>query len=132
MFTVEAKIRHFYRGNASDGLIIQLKRLLQFRAENCPDTVNQQGFCQNAQTSDHIFTLNTCIEKYVHVKRSRLYSCFVDFRKAFDTVCREALLYKLHEMGIKGKFFNCISYMYQHSKARLKMVGKLSKEFQIS
>ena len=106
---------------------ILLDRLVKFRAVNFPDTANQLGFCKGAQTVDHIFTLNTCIEKYVHVNKSRLYTCFVDYRKAFDSIPREALLYKLKKYGIKGKFYECIAYMYQHSNARLKMSNKLSE-----
>ena len=56
-----------------------------------------------------------------HVEKGRLYSCFVDYAMAFDrdTVCREALLYKLWHMGIKGRFFNCLEFMYRNSKAIL-------------
>ena len=88
---------------------ILLKRLITFRSEYNPDTPNQLGFCQNAMTSDHIYTLSTCIEKYVSLHKKRLYSCFVDYAKAFDTVCREALLYKLWKLGIQGKFFECLN-----------------------
>ena len=83
---------------------ILLQRLIKFRAETNPDTPNQLGFCKNAQTADHILTLSTCIEKYVKANKGRLFSCFVDYAKAFDTVCREALLYKLWKLGIKGRF----------------------------
>ena len=110
---------------------IMLERLIQFRKSRCPDTENQLGFCQQAQTADHLFSLHTCIEKYVKKEKSYLYSCFVDFRKAFDTVCREALLYKLATMGVDGKFFNCMSYMYKHSKARIKIISKLSDSMDI-
>ena len=73
---------------------ILLKRLMSFRRCHNPDTRNQLGFCQNAQTSDHILTLTTCINKYLHhSNKGRVYACFVDYAKAFDTVCREALLY---------------------------------------
>ena len=44
---------------------ILLSRLLEFRPVHYPETLNQRGFCKGAQTSDHIFTLNTCIEKYL-------------------------------------------------------------------
>ena len=90
-----------YRGIAIGSILgklfssILLERLIKFRNRNFPDTLNQLGFCRGAQTSDHVFTLSTCIHKYVKHARKRLYSCFVDFRKAFDTVCREALLHKL-------------------------------------
>ena len=39
---------------------ILLQRLVNFRRCHNPDTRNQLGFCQNAQTSDHILTLTTC------------------------------------------------------------------------
>ena len=110
---------------------IMLQRLIEFRNSQCPDTSNQLGFCRNAQTADHLFSLHTCIEKYVKYGKQRLFSCFVDFKKAFDTVCREALLYKLGTMGIEGKFFNCITHMYNNSKARIKIINKLSQSFEI-
>ena len=109
---------------------ILLERLITFRNIHCPDTTNQLGFVKEAQTSDHIFTLRTCIEKYTKQKK-RLYSCFVDYRKAFDTVCRDALLYKLSKLGIKGNFFNCVEYMYQNSSAKLKLLNKISEAIDI-
>ena len=110
---------------------ILLQRLVNFRAEHCPDTNNQLGFCKSAQTSDHIFTIKTCIDKYVKSQGKRLYTCFIDFRKAFDTVGREALLYKLSNLGFEGKFLNCLRHMYQNSKARVKMAQKLSESIDI-
>ena len=80
---------------------------------------------------DHIFTLTTCISKYIN-QGKRVYSCFIDYRKAFDTVCREALLYKLDKLGINGKFFECIRHMYSHSKAKIKLLGKLSKAMDVN
>ena len=105
---------------------ILLQRLLTFRSQNCPDTLNQLGFCKQAQTSDHILTLSTCIQKYVTQRKRRLYGCFVDYAKAFDSVCREAMLYKLWELGVKGRYFNCIEQMYSHSSAKIKLLNRLS------
>ena len=95
------------------------------------DTPNQLGFCKNAQTADHILTLSTCIEKYVKANKGRLFSCFVDYAKAFDTVCREALLYKLWKLGIKGRFFGCMEFMYTNSKAKIKLLNKLSEKIDV-
>ena len=111
---------------------ILLERLLRFRMKHCPDTENQLGFKKGSQTVDHLFTLKTCIDKYVHRKRKRLYACFVDYRKAFDTVCRDALLFKLSKLGIEGKFTKCMSYMYKNSKARLKIAKRLSEAFDVN
>ena len=110
---------------------ILLRRLTSFRASFCPDTPNQLGFCKGAQTVDHILTLRTCIDKYVNTQKGRLYTCFVDYAKAFDTVSRDALLFKLHKMGVDGKFFDCLSYMYKNSSAKIKLLGKLSETIDI-
>ena len=110
---------------------ILLRRLIQFRDTSYPDTHNQLGFCKNASTADHILTLSTCIEKYTKVGKKRLYTCFVDYAKAFDTVCREALLYKLWKLGIQGKFFQCIKTTYTNSSAKIKLLDKLSKKIDV-
>ena len=109
-----------------------LKRLLEFREVACPDRPNQLGFRKGAQCNDHILALNTIIEKYVKREKRRVFACFVDFRKAFDSVCREALLFKLGNMGIDGKFFQCIRHMYQNSTTRIKLIQKLSSAIDVT
>ena len=103
--------------------MILLQRLVNYQAVYQPDTPNKlviiHGVC-------------TCITKYTHhVEEDLLYSCFVDYAKAFDTVCGEALLYKLWHMGIKGRFFNCLEFMYRNSKAKVKLLTKLSASIEI-
>ena len=109
-----------------------LKRLLEFREEACPDQPNQLGFRKGAQCNDHILALNTIIEKYVKREKMRVFACFVDFRKAFDSVCREALLFKLGNMGIEGKFFQCLKHMYENSTTRIKLIQKLSSAIDVT
>ena len=46
--------------------------------------------------------------------KKKLYVCFVDFKKAFDSVVRKALLHKLLKNGIGGKFFDLITNMYSN------------------
>ena len=109
---------------------ILLNRLIEFRSMNCPDPLNQLGFTKNAQTADHLFTLSTLANKYKSKKRA-VYSVFVDFRKAFDSICRQALFYKLSTSGITGKFYNTLRNMYSTSKAHIKLSGHLSGEIPI-
>jgi hypothetical protein len=50
------------------------------------------GFRENYRTADRIFVLKSLINKYIHKNKKKIYACFVDLRKAFDSVWRETLL----------------------------------------
>ena len=71
----------------------------------------QAGFRQNHRTTDHIFLLRYIIKKYTS-KNNILYSCFVDFSKALDSIWRGALFKKLHQIGINGPFLQVIKSIY--------------------
>ena len=57
---------------------------------------SQAGIRKNYRTTDHIFTLFSLIKKAL-CKGKYLYTCFVDFRKAYDSTCRKRLLYSLRK-----------------------------------
>ena len=50
----------------------------------------QAGFRAGYSTVDHIFSLYATVQKYL-LKHTKLYLAFVDFKKAFDSVNRNAL-----------------------------------------
>lgn len=108
---------------------ILLKRLALFRSKVCPDTPNQQGFAKGGQTNDHVLVLKTILEKYLKKKKQRVIACFVDYRKAFDKVCRVALLKKLSLMGVCGGFFSSITDMYENSSSSIRLSGIVSESF---
>ena len=110
---------------------ILLNRILQYKSEQNPDPINQLGFSKGAQTYDHILTLQTITNKYKKLKKP-VYAVFVDFRKAFDSVCREALFLKLYRLGIRGKIFETLNHMYTNSTGQIKLSGYLSNKFPIS
>jgi hypothetical protein len=60
----------------------------------------------------YILTLKTIIDKAFKSSK-KVYVCFIDFKKAFDTINREALFYKLSQYNIKGTFFDIIQNMYK-------------------
>ena len=108
-----------------------LNRLIKYKDDEKPDPVNQLGFAKGAQTYDHILTLNTITSKYKKLKKP-IYAVFVDFRKAFDSVCREALFLKMAKLGITGKIFDVLKHMYQNSTGQIKLSGFLSEKFQVN
>jgi hypothetical protein len=71
----------------------------------------QIGFRKAMRTSDHILTLKTLIDKYFR-KNKYICACFIDLKKAFDTINRKALLYKLQRYNIRGCFYNIFENMY--------------------
>ena len=81
---------------------------------------NQFGFTKNSRPSDAIFVLKTLINKYVHNKQ-KIYGCFVDLRKAFDSVWRIGLFYKLiMNKNIGYNLYNIIKQMYQKTECCVK------------
>ena len=40
-------------------------------------------------------------------------------------------MYKMRSMGISGKFFACLKFMYDNSKTQMKLIQKLSKTINI-
>ncbi len=77
-------------------------RLIRYLTENKLNTEYQIGFESDCR-SDHIFTLRTIVDKYTQNK-NKLYACFIDFQKVFDSVWREGLIYKLLKQGVGGTF----------------------------
>ncbi len=47
---------------------------------------NQAAHRSDYSTTDQIFILKSLLNTYFNVKKSKLYRCFMDFRKAFDSV----------------------------------------------
>ena len=72
----------------------------------------QRGFREMHGTVDSIFTLKMLIDKYVKSKqqkhRNLLFSCFINFRKAFDCTPRQKLLNKLRKEGVHGRFMDVL------------------------
>ena len=63
---------------------------------------------------------------------SKVFSCFLDVRKAFDTVWIKRLLFKLFsELGINGRMWLVIKDLYTNVKAKVLYAGALSREIDI-
>jgi hypothetical protein len=89
----------------------------------------QIGFSKKARTSDHIFVLKTLIDKYINRKGGKLFVCFIDIRKAFDTVIHAGIRYKLIKYGISGKLYSIIKDMYRKSELCVRINNKITPTF---
>ena len=110
-------------------LTIVNNRITAFALEHNILSPNQLGFVQMNRTSDPHIILNNIVRKYCHIKGKKIYGCFVDFSKAFDSVPRDILLRKLLDRGINGKVFEIIRKIYTEDMAAVKFGNKASEPF---
>ena len=124
-----------YRGIAVSSNLCKLfclvlhNRLVSFTDKYKTIPPEQIGFRKGSRTSDHILVLKSLIDKYLDSVKSKLFVCFIDFSKAFDTVWRSALLYKLMQAGIGGHLINIIRDMYSSVSFAVKYDSKLTDTF---
>jgi len=104
------------------------KRITRWVELNSVIGEEQAGFRENRCTTDNIFTLLACAQKQL-VRHRKLYVAFIDFRKAFDLVCRDKLWVILNANGVNGKMLNALKSMYAVVKARVRSGANLSDVF---
>ena len=90
---------------------------------------SQLGFVKGNRTSDPHIILHNVLQKHCHRSKKRLFGCFVDFSKAFDSVPRDILLEKLRKHGIDGKIFNVIQTIYLEDTVSIKIGPQHSSSF---
>ena len=78
---------------------------------------NQIGFQKGCRTADHVLTIETIVDKYLS-KNKNLYFCFVDLKKAYNSIWRKGLFEKLYSYGVSEKFI-CPSRKYIYSNVQL-------------
>jgi hypothetical protein len=76
----------------------------------------QAGFVRGKRTLDNGFIIKTIVDKYLRERRGRIYWCFVDFEKSFNSIDREVLWFKMRRIGIRENIVNCIKIMYEGTK----------------
>ena len=92
--------------------------------------VTQIGFQEGYRTTDHIFSFKTLVDKHAIGKpRRKLYVCFLDFKKAYDSVWHDGLFSKLERLTIRGNFLAIIKDMYKNSHCAVKIQNKVTNFF---
>ena len=126
-----------YRGICISSAILKLMTSLIYeRFQNYVDkhdllSKNQIGFKKKARTSDHILTLKTVIKKYVTHGHKKIYACFVDLKKAFDSIPHKLLFEKLRQLGLDGGMLSLVENIYRKTKCAVKGEGNKVTNFLI-
>ena len=96
-----------------------LNSRLQSYLENNKILVNEQnGFRASRSCIDHIFVLVSVLRNRKQLGKDTFLT-FIDYKKAFDSVDRNLLLYKLAKIGINGRMYFAISSLYSNPRSRV-------------
>ena len=106
-------------------------RLYSFLEENGIITPEQGGFTKDYRTQDHIFTIQSVVKKYLG-ENKKVFACYVDLKKAYDSVWREGMLHKLRKIGIDEKMVNILKSIYSNTFTSIIYRGYLLDKIRVS
>ena len=113
-------------------LVILNKRLLKYVIDNKILSKSQLGYLPGNRTADALLILHNMVDLYCHKQKKRIFGCFVDFSKAFDSIPRHTLFQKLLDYQITGNFYECLVNLYTNNTACVKMGTHITEFFNIN
>ena len=141
LFKTNKKIRHNkdnYRGITLLNVVGKIfERLI---LDRWTPFLGEKGFPNCLQFAYQKNKLKSCIDASMSLQEavshnielsSKVYCCFLDSTKAFDTVWISGLFYKLYNLGIQGKTWPLLRNWYSKLTSRVITGGVVSAEFPI-
>ena len=109
------------------GLVLNQRLNTWAEAEGirCPA---QTGFRAQYSTHMNTFTLLHLIDKYKQLKKP-VFCCFVDLKKAYDSVIRSHVWQRLYSIGVRGKMLHALSAFYHNVTCVIKFRNGTSQPF---
>lgn len=123
-----------YRGIAVGSLLAKLyaamlnERLMEWTERHGLRARGQAGFRRDHRTTDQVFVLRTLIER-ARADKQPLYACYVDFKKAYDTIPRDLLWLKLQRIGVHGEFLQAVQALYAEVPMGVQFADGMSPTF---
>ena len=100
------------------------KRLIAWCEAHGIVVQEQGGFRPQRGCPDQLFTLTELI-KTRRLRGKRTYLCFIDIRKAYDTVWHDGLKAKLLQYGIHGRIYAAICSLYEGCVSTINLGSQL-------
>ena len=99
-------------------------RLMAWAEANGVIVEEQGGFRPHRGCPEQVFALTELV-KLRRQQRKWTFACFVDIKKAYDTVWQAGLKAKLLKYGVTGRMFNAISSLYAACESSIHLGGEL-------
>jgi hypothetical protein len=103
-------------------------RLMEWTERHGLRARGQAGFRKDHRTTDQVFVLRTLIER-ARADKKPLYTCYVDFTKAYDTIPRDLLWQKLQRIGVHGEFLRAVQALYAEVPMGVQFADGMSPTF---
>ena len=87
--------------------------------------LNQTAYCKGVSCAEAIFSIMEVISTYSQCSE-KVYMCFYDLQKAFDSIQYPVLLKRLYESGVNGKAWRLLRSWYTSPKSIVRVNGLLS------
>ena len=105
--------------------------MLRIRNKIHPEICTEQyGFMKDKGTKNAIFVLRMLSERAIQMQQ-KMYLCFIDWKKAFDSVNHEKLLQLLNKVGIDSKDLWLIQALHYEQIANVKIGNDVTGDTQI-
>ena len=118
MFRLDTKRKNFRRSITYISLMSHVTKLVlrivinRIRGRTLDDIAPvQYGFMQAKGTGNAIFVLRKLVERSVEKQRD-VYTCFIDYSKAFDTVKHESLVELLQSLDVDKSETRLLTNLY--------------------
>ena len=112
--------------------MILLRQLEKVAEEKGHFSQLQFGFREGVSCLDASFVISESINHLIE-RGGKAFACFLDVRKAFDTVWIDGLLYKLkYKLGIDPKMWLIIKVLFSSLKGQVIFNGHISSSFSTS
>ena len=103
-------------------------RLQRVAEAELPDS--QCGFRKGRGCSDMTFVVRQLAEKAIE-HRTQQFLVFVDLKKAYDSVPREALWMAMKKFGVPGHLIDVVKSFHEGMEARVRVGGELLEEIEV-
>ena len=100
--------------------------------KKCEELISdtQFGFRNGLGTRDALFAMQVLMQRCLDVNVD-VYTCFVDFEKAFDQIRHDKLMSILKSLNLDDRDVRIIANLYWNQSANIRIEGSLSESIQI-